>query len=123
MSDISEYIKVDSLSDSSNTWRDNGNSYEFTDNKGVNGKFATQDGNVFTRTFCVKVNTDVEGKSQKAYANYRLVLTAHMTDANDQIVDTPVNANNLDGYLNSDYVTYTLARINTKGIPHGTNAN
>ena len=122
VSDISEYIKVDSLGDGDNTWHDNGNSYIFTDNKGTDSKFATRDGNrpVFTRAFRVKVNTDVEGKSQ-TYANYRLVLTAHMSGGG--VNDTPANASNLDGYPNSDYVTYTLARINTKGIQHGSGTN
>lgn len=94
-----------------------GKSYVFTDAKGTNG-FATRDGNslAFKHAFRVKVNTDVEGKSQQTYANYRLVLTAHMSGG--VVNDTPVNANNLDGYSNSDYVTYTLARINTGGIPH-----
>lgn len=122
VSDISEYIKVDSLSDGGNTWHDNGNSYIFTDSKGTDGKFATRDENrpVFTRAFRVKVNTDVEGKGQ-TYANYRLVLTAHMFGGT--VNDTPVNVSNLDGYSHSDYVTYTLSRINTKGIPHGTKTN
>lgn len=122
VSDISEYIKVDSLSDGGNTWHDNGNSYIFTDNKGADGKFATRDGNrpVFARSFRAKVNTDVEGKGQ-TYANYRLVLTAHMSGGT--VNDTPVNVSNLDGYSHSDYVTYTLSRINTKGIPHGTKTN
>jgi len=37
--------------------------------------------------------------------------------------DTPVNVSNLDGYSHSDYVTYTLARINTDGIRHETKTN
>ena len=99
-----------------------GKGYVFTDTKGANG-FATRDGNslAFKHAFRVKVNTDVEGKSQQTYANYRLVLTAHMSGGG--IDDTPVNANNLDGYPYSDYVTYTLARINTGGIPHEAKTN
>ena len=105
-----------------------GNSYVFTDNK-TGGKFATLDDNslAFAHAFRVKVNTDVEGKSQtegksqKTYANYRLVLTANMTGGG--VNDTPVNISNLAEYAHSDYVTYTLARINTEGIQHGSGTN
>lgn len=97
-----------------------GNSYVFTDTK-TNGAFLTRDGNslAFKHAFRVKVNTNVEGENQ-IYANYRLVLTANIMTGN-VVDDTPVNVSNLDGYPHSDYVTYTLARINTQGIPHGTN--
>lgn len=103
---------------------DAGNSYVFTDTKPAGGTFATRDGNslAFKHAFRVKVNTDVEKTGQtKTYANYRLVMTAHMSGGG--VNDMPVNVSNLDGYSNSDYVTYTLARINTGGIPHGTQAN
>lgn len=121
---ITEYIAV--LGDGSlakGTLSDDHHSYVFTDNK-TGGKFATRYENslAFKHSFRVKVNTKVE-KTGLTYANYRLVLTAHMTDANGQIVDTPVNASNLDGYANSGYVTYTLARINTEGIQHGSGTN
>lgn len=98
-----------------------GNSYVFTDSK-PSGTFATRDGNslAFKHAFRVKVNTDVE-KTGQAYANYRLVLTAHMSGGG--VNDTPANVSNLDGYANSDYVTYTLARINTEGIQHGFGIN
>ena len=98
-----------------------GKNYVFTDSKGAGGAFATRDGNslAFKHAFRVKVNTDVETAGQ-TYANYRLVLTVNMSD-NGVIKDTPVNVSNLGGYKNSDYVTYTLARINTQGIPHGSN--
>lgn len=98
-----------------------GNSYVFTDSK-PSGTFATRDGNslAFKHAFRVKVNTDVE-KTGQTYANYRLVLTAHMSGGG--VNDTPVNASNLAGYARSDYVTYTLARINTGGIPHETKPN
>lgn len=97
-----------------------GKNYVFTDSKGTGGAFATRDGNslAFEHAFRVKVNADVEGKGQ-IYANYRLVLTAHMFGGG--VNDTPVNVSNLAGYANSDYVTYTLARINTQGIPHRSN--
>lgn len=100
-----------------------GKNYVFTDSKGTGGAFATRDGNslAFEHAFRVKVNTDVEGKGQ-IYANYRLVLTANIMTGN-VVNDTPVNVSNLDDYSHSDYVTYTLARINTKGIPHETKTN
>lgn len=117
---ISSYITVlgsDKLANGSLSA--DGKNYVFTDSKGTGGAFATRDGNslAFKHAFRVKVNTDVEGKDQ-INANYRLVLTAHMFGGG--VNDTPVNVSNLAGYANSDYVTYTLARINTKGIPHKT---
>lgn len=98
-----------------------GNSYVFTDSK-PSGTFATRDGNslAFKHAFRVKVNTDVE-KAGQTYANYRLVLTARMTG--NGVDDKPANVSNLSGYANSDYVTYTLARINTEGIQHGSGTN
>lgn len=100
-----------------------GKNYVFTDSKGTGGAFATRDGNslAFEHAFRVKVNTDVEGKGQ-IYANYRLVLTANIMTGN-VVNDTPVNVSNLDDYSHSDYVTYTLARINTKGVRHKTKTN
>lgn len=120
---ISSYITVlgsDKLANGSLSA--DGKNYVFTDGKGTGGAFATRDGNslAFKHAFRVKVNTDVEGKGQ-TYANYRLVLTAHMSGVG--VNDTPVNVSSLAGYANSDYVTYTLARINTKGIPHETKTN
>lgn len=120
---ISSYITVlgsDKLANGSLSA--DGKNYVFTDSKGAGGAFATRDGNslAFKHAFRVKVNTDVEGKDQ-TYANYRLVLTAHMFGGG--VNDTPVNVSNFAGYANSDYVTYTLARINTKGIPHETKTN
>lgn len=99
-----------------------GNSYVFTDTK-TSGAFLTRDGNslAFKHAFRVKVNTNVEGENQ-TYANYRLVLTANIMTGN-VVDDTPVNVSNLDGYSHSDYVTYTLARINTEGIRHETKTN
>lgn len=99
-----------------------GNSYVFTDTK-TNGAFLTRDGNslAFKHAFRVKVNTNVEGENQ-TYANCRLVLTANIMTGN-VVDDTPVNVSNLDGYSHSDYVTYTLARINTEGIRHETKTN
>lgn len=119
---ITEYIAV--LGDDKlvkGTLSDDRRSYVFTDNK-TGGGFATRDGNslVFKHAFRVKVNTNVETAGQ-IYANYRLVLTAHMSGGG--VIDTPVNVSNLDGYKNSDYVTYTLARVNTQGIPHEDKTN
>lgn len=121
---ISSYITVlgsDKLANGSLSA--DGKNYVFTDSKGTGGAFATRDGNslAFKHAFRVKVNTDVEGKDQ-TYANYRLVLTANIMTGN-VVNDTPVNVSNLDGYSHSDYVTYTLSRINTKGIPHETETN
>lgn len=119
---ISSYITVlgsDKLANGSLSA--DGKNYVFTDSKGAGGAFATRDGNslAFKHAFRVKVNTDVEGKDQ-TYANYRLVLTANIMTGN-VVNDTPVNVSNLAGYAHSDYVTYTLARINTQGIPRGSN--
>lgn len=120
---ISSYITVlgsDKLANGSLSV--DGKNYVFTDSKGAGGTFATRDGNslAFKHAFRVKVNTNVEGENQ-TYANYRLVLTAHMLGGG--VNDTPVNVSNLAGYSNSDYVTYTLARINTEGIRHETKTN
>lgn len=119
--DISKYITVLG-SDKLGAGSLSGNNYVFTDSKSDSG-FATRDGNslAFKHAFRVKVNTDVE-KAGQTYANYRLVLTAHMLSGND-VIDAPFNVSNLDGYANSDYVTYTLARINTEGIPHEAKTN
>ena len=120
---ISSYITVlgsDKLANGSLSA--DGKNYVFTDSKGTDGAFATRDGNslAFKHAFRVKVNTNVE-KTGQTYANYRLVLTAHMSGGG--VNDTPVNASNLAGYAHSDYVTYTLARINTEGIQHGFGTN
>ena len=120
--DISKYITVlDSDKLGTGSLSADRRSYVFTDNKTDSG-FATRDGNslAFKHAFRVKVNTNVE-KTGQTYANYRLVLTAHMSGGG--VNDTPVNVSNLDGYANSDYVTYTLARINTEGIPHEAKTN
>lgn len=121
---ISSYITVlgsDKLANGSLSA--DGKNYVFTDSKGTGGAFATRDGNslAFKHAFRVKVNTDVEGKGQ-IYANYRLVLTANIMTGN-VVNGTPVNVSNLAGYAHSDYVTYTLARINTEGIRHETKTN
>lgn len=119
--DISKYITMLD-SDKLGAGSLSGSSYVFTDTKKTDGTFATRDGNslAFKHAFRVKVNTNVETDGQ-TYANYRLVLTANMSGGG--VNDTPVNVSNLADYTNSDYVTYTLARINTQGIPHEDKTN
>ena len=94
-----------------------GNGIVFTDTVS-DGVLATRDGSspILRLGFVVKVNTDVE-KAEQFYASYRLVMTAHLSG--DGVDDTPVNASgSVSGYPNSDYVTYTLTRVNMKGIEH-----
>ena len=102
---------------------DDRNSIVFTDtaskDAASNSVLATRDGSspILRLGFVVKVNTDVE-KAQHFYANYRLVMTANLSG--NGVDDTPVNASgSIVGYANSDYVTYTLTRVNMKGIDHG----
>ena len=93
------------------------NNIVFTDTAS-NGVLATRDDSspILRLGFVVKVNTDVE-KAEQFYANYRLVMTAHLSG--NGVDDTPVNASgSITGYPNSDYVTYTLTRVNMKGIEH-----
>ena len=94
-----------------------GKSIVFTDTKAAD-RFATRDGksSAFKHRFVVKVNTNVEG-SEQFYANYRLVLTAHLTG--DGVDDTPANAESIADYAHSDYVTYTITKVDTKGINSG----
>lgn len=102
---------------------DDRNSIVFTDaaSKDVasNSVLATRDGSspILRLSFVVKVNTNVES-AQHFYANYRLVMTAHLSG--DGVDDTPVNASgSIAGYANADYVTYTLTRVHMEGISHG----
>ena len=98
-----------------------GSSIVFTDTKGANG-FATREGTslALKHRFVVQVNTDVEGKSQwyesQWYDNYRIVLTARLSG--NGVSNTPVNEEGIADYPSSDYVTYTLTKVNTEGIPH-----
>lgn len=83
-----------------------------------NGILATRDGNspILRLGFVVKVNTNVES-AQHFYANYRLVMTAHLSG--EGVNDTPVNASgSIAGYANSDYVTCTLTKVHMEGINH-----
>lgn len=116
--DISKYVRV--TESRLAAVKVEGNAITFTDVK-KDDAFGTQSGDTtFSLLFIVEVNTNVE-KAKQTYANYRLVLTAQMSGGG--VDDRPVNVSNLDGYPHSDYVTYTLARINTEGIPHETQAN
>ena len=97
----------------------------------LNGKYVLEDvkqGNSFktkTKTdstslgdrYTVKVNTAIE-KNGLTYANYRIVLTAHLSGAD--VTDDPDNAQLLTGYneKHSDYVTYTVTKIKTEGVDH-----
>lgn len=99
-----------------------GNSIVFTDtaskDAASNSVLATRDGSspILRFGFVVKVNTDVES-AKHFYANYRLVMTAHLSG--DGVDDTPVNASgSIVGYTNSDYVTYTLTRVHMEGVNH-----
>ena len=96
---------------------DDRNSIVFTD--AASNGLATRDGGspILRLSFVVKVNTNVE-LAQHFYANYRLVMTAHLSG--EGVDDTPVNASgSIAGYANSDYVTYTLTRVHMEGISHG----
>lgn len=116
--DISKYVRV--TESRLAAVKAEGNVITFTDAK-KDGAFGTRSvDTTFSLPFIVEVNTNVE-KAKQAYANYRLVMTAHMSGGG--VDDTPANASNLGGYPNSDYVTYTLAQINTEGIPHETQTN
>lgn len=116
VSGIGNYLSVqESTHLGTGTVSADGNSIVFTDTVSDDG-LATRDGSspILRHGFVVKVNTNVES-AQHFYANYRLVMTAHLSG--DGVDDTPVNASgSVAGYNNSDYVTYTLTRVNMKGI-------
>lgn len=111
--DISKYLQVKE-SDKLGTGTVSDSTIVFTDEK-KDGKFATLDGDslAFKHRFVVKVNTDVEG-SEETYANYRLVLTAHMEGGG--VDDTPKGVTN--AATDSDFVTYTITKVNLDGIGH-----
>ena len=118
VSDIEKYLFVQQSTHlGTGALSADGNSIVFTDTAS-NGVLATRDGSspILRHGFVVKVNTNVES-AQHFYANYRLVMTAHLSG--DGVDDIPVNASgSVAGYNNSDYVTYTLTRVNMKGINH-----
>ena len=79
-------------------------SYSWTDTK-TNGKFSTLNGQKFELPIDFVVDTT---KDAQVYANYRIVVTAEIRNANGDDINTPGNT--------SDFVTFTLTRVNTKGI-------
>lgn len=96
-----------------------GNSIVFADTKSEGGDFATRDSDslALKHRFVVKVKTDNVESAGHPYANYRLVLTAHMEG--NGVNDTPINAMGYgEGYENSDFVTYTLTKVKLEGIDH-----
>ena len=104
--DISDYVTV--TESKLATVSVAGNAITFTDSRGDDGKFKTQNGDAtFSLPFTVKVNTQVEQRDQ-FYANYRLVMTASLV-TNGAESATPQSP---------DYVTYTLTRVNLNGIDH-----
>ena len=78
-------------------------SYSWTDTK-TNGKFSTLNGQKFELPIDFVVDTT---KDAQVYANYRIVVTAEIWNGS-QVINTPGNT--------SDFVTFTLTRVNTKGI-------
>ena len=79
-------------------------SYSWTDTKKADGTFATLNGQKFELPIDFVVDTT---KDAQVYANYRIVVTAEMRNANG-VINTPGNT--------SDFVTFTLTRVNVKGI-------
>ena len=115
---IGDYLSINSSDLGKGTVASDRSSITFADTK-KDDAFATRDGstNCFKFLFEVKVNTNVEAV-QHTYANYRIVLKAQLLDSSGNVVDTPVNAIGAAGYDNSDYITYSLTRVNTNGITH-----
>ncbi len=79
-------------------------SYSWTDTKKDDGTFSTLKGQKFELPIDFVVDTR---KDAQVYANYRIVVTAEIRNANG-VINTPGNT--------SDFVTFTLTRVNTKGI-------
>lgn len=110
--DISDYVTV--TESKLATVTPLGNAITFTDTKGDDGVFKTQNGDTaFSLPFTVKVNTQVEVNTQdeqrgQFYANYRLVMTASLVTAGTTSAAPQ----------SPDYVTYTLTRVNLNGIDH-----
>ena len=115
---IADYLSVTSsaLGVGTPSTSDGVSSITFTDAKGDSG-FATRDGstNCFKFPFQVKVKTDVEG-AKHPYANYRIVLKAELLDSGGSVINTPTNA--LGTNTDSDYITFTLTKVNVEGIAH-----
>ncbi len=105
---IGEYLKVSSAGiDNVLGSRDDSSAKEFSweDTKDGSGNFKTLSGDaLFQLPLTVKADTT---KDAHTYANYRLVLTAQLCSG-DTVLNTPSNT--------SDYITYTLTRVNLEGI-------
>ena len=80
-------------------------SYSWTDTKKDDGTFSTLNGQKFELPIDFVVDTTEDAQ---VYANYRIVVTAEMRNATGDVINTPGNT--------SDFVTFTLTRVNTKGI-------
>lgn len=80
-------------------------SYSWTETKKADGTFSTLNGQKFELPIDFVVDTT---KDAQVYANYRIVVTAEIRNANGDVINTPGNT--------SDFVTFTLTRVNTKGI-------
>lgn len=80
-------------------------SYSWTDTKKDDGTFSTLKGQKFELPIDFVVDTT---KDKQVYANYRIVVMAEMCNASGEPINTPGNT--------SDFVTFTLTRVNTKGI-------
>lgn len=80
-------------------------SYSWTDTKKDGGTFSTLKGRKFELPIDFVVDTT---KDAQVYANYRIVVTAEIRNASGKVINTPGNT--------SDFVTFTLTRVNTKGI-------
>ena len=117
---IADYLSVTSSALGVGTVSSDNSSITFTDTKGDSG-FATRDGstNCFKFPFQVKVNTAVEGDSHP-YANYRIVLKAELLDSGGSVINTPTNA--LGTNTDSDYITFTLTKVNVEGIAHSSSS-
>ena len=117
---IADYLSVQESSKlGTGTVSADRNSIVFTDTASDQG-LATRDGSspILRLGFVVKVKTTDVESAQHFYANYRLVMTTHLSG--DGVDDMPVNASgSIAGYANSDYVTYTLTRVDMEGISHG----
>lgn len=80
-------------------------SYSWTDTKKADGTFSTLNAQKFELPIDFVVDTT---KDAQVYANYRIVVTAEIRNADGKVINTPGNT--------SDFVTFTLTRVNTKGI-------
>lgn len=80
-------------------------SYSWTDTKKADGTFSTLNGRKFELPIDFVVDTT---KDAQVYANYRIVVEAEIRNASGDAINTPGNT--------SDFVTFTLTRVNTKGI-------